>query len=601
MKSHIQKLVLVFDVSGSIGKMVAGSLVSRLEWLKAEALRRVACYEREGIGAIEVYTLKDADLRPCAKRRTASQVVEAIQADPHASTYRWDALGSLCGNRDRPLQHAHVVLLTDADLDHSSNFDCQSVAKRLESQGSRLEVVEAPDVLMSGMLGLSTDQDCGVEPQVENLTDCDTGLIELVRECVVMATLFLRDRMHLEYQPVTTVLVDEATVLRNRPRTPGDGFANDPDLLYDLCEMLRLLQGTCLAAHVSRPQKDWSNRDAWNFSQYIVTSLIHSLDAPPSDAPFLIGGEDVNVDDALRVMDEVDDWLKNGAPELAWDMRRVGAYFETYGRIYVSGKSRTQFDQNCWRRRFDGDVAALLDETFDSSGMVRKDPRSLALLHCETLAIVKKLFEQLPTQAASPVGSKCRLYGCYIHAPGLRPLAISGKGGRRYEHHSPDSGMVLLALNECKRLADDITAEDENKDEGARQKMLKRVLCDILVHEHAHAIMKQGVSIDPVTGKHQPVIIGEFCELVEEAIAEWLEFEAFRWDPRMLASIRAHAGSSCFPGWPYAGALILEAMETDSMLGLDAMRCLLRHYRSGDTHGARNRLKRWHQIGKSNQ
>ena len=132
-----------------------------------------------------------------------------------------------------------------------------------------------------------------------------------------------------------------------------------------------------------------------------------------------------------------------------------------------------------------------------------------------------------------------------------------------------DGGKVLLCLEDCKVAV--ATEEDAE--------LWPKFLFPILVHEHAHAIAREGVKQG---GGYFHDWTGRLHEekAVSESLAEWAELDYCREDAALRDIILGHAASGDFPVWPYAGALLLEKLCSDE--GVQAYRELLREYRSGN-------------------
>jgi hypothetical protein len=602
----MNKLILIFDLSSSISGRIVGSMLTRLDWLKIEARNRIKQASVHGVKEFELYTLAREQMTNVPIYGSVMRCVDSLEAKTRASTRRWDAIGFHLMRDEEALSNATVLLFTDADADESRRYWQEDVEHFLCGyRQSTFELVAAPDEVSLGSLGISSNVDPNLySPVVVDLVGRDSSLIRMVEDCVARAVTFVRDRTGLRYEPVTTVLIDQATIETHRSLGIDTTKADD-QLLYDLCEMLRLLQGTCLVFHKFFQDNDphYTKLDR-SISEYLPSSLINFLD-PHSNSRMKVetnfyvleelGDNCTLIDAVVYLLDKVEQWfeLAHTQPWASDHISHVSVYFEGYQRISFFGETRKLFDHECWRRYDDGHFDVLLEATFDGKGYVKASMGAWYLLHRETSRIVKQLLDYLPPGSKCEVVSQLRLYGCYMRPPNVGSLVISVDGGSKYVHRSKKSGVVLLAINECMDLAKKIS----NSEDGDFETVCDQVFCDIMVHEHGHGAIHEGIALHSLSGKPVRPNIDEHAAEVEEPIVEWLEFEAFRWNHKLFKWIMEHANAGCYPNWPYAGALILESLQNQAQLGNEAMRSLIHLYRSGDTNAARARLASWMRLG----
>ena len=93
----------------------------------------------------------------------------------------------------------------------------------------------------------------------------------------------------------------------------------------------------------------------------------------------------------------------------------------------------------------------------------------------------------------------------------------------------------------------------------------------ILVHEHFHAILNEGLPSPPSRRSGR-------AQALEEALAEWVELDLFRHDKQMRDWVLAHAASGIFPSWPYAGAILVERLAQED--GREGVTKLIEEFRA---------------------
>ncbi|WP_045217599.1 vWA domain-containing protein [Desulfonatronovibrio magnus] len=140
-----------------------------------------------------------------------------------------------------------------------------------------------------------------------------------------------------------------------------------------------------------------------------------------------------------------------------------------------------------------------------------------------------------------------RRYGFY-----LRRFACSDDLPKLVQTMIKNTGIVVLCANPIMeekiikfKKGGRIIEEKLNVDE------VSKIFCSILLHEHFHAILQEGI---PMRNKLPNV--NE--KPLEESLAQWAEINYFRSDTEMKNWCIAHALKGPFPYWPYAGAIFVE-------------------------------------------
>jgi hypothetical protein len=156
-------------------------------------------------------------------------------------------------------------------------------------------------------------------------------------------------------------------------------------------------------------------------------------------------------------------------------------------------------------------------------------------------------------QATNYFVKNARLYGCYYAraetpSPSLPPEVafLNQQSGVVFVAVSP----LLEQAEEVSKLYSKISSHD----------LFVKMLTSVLLHEHFHAIVNEGIPERLSPANHSAE------KAVEESLAEWVELDFFRHDPLMYQWITAHASSGVFPTWPYAGALKIERLAVSEKL-----------------------------------
>ena len=171
--------------------------------------------------------------------------------------------------------------------------------------------------------------------------------------------------------------------------------------------------------------------------------------------------------------------------------------------------------------------------------------------------VVALLRDALPVELTPPgvsaggnqvllnVRKSIRRYGFYAR-PGVTGSSLPAE----VRSLGRTSGLVFLC-------AAPILEAARQLDKPSCHELANKLLASVLVHEHFHAIIQEGVPSRDHRGKPD-------ASNLEEALAEWVEIDFFRSDPTVRGWLLEHACSGTFPTWPYAGAIWVEhlaAME----------------------------------------
>ena len=621
----MKDLFLVIDTSGSMKQSVGDATTrSHLDCMKTAALDVLDNWD--GDGAVEVYSCAGEQIRLIGEdSRAAPAIRELTGAGVSGATRRWDAMMEYFEDKVRDCktgkcQPCTVILFTDNDDDNSERYNLADLRELFDgtphasfhimtySQAASGVVAEPPVPTMDPDAAKDdpglVDRDRVIvksmyvppAPVLAALA-CDRGLLDTVGECMPDILRHLQGRSGLDYSPVLTILIDRQSMLNINPAAATPPL--DDQLRLDLQEMLRLLHGTALNFHV-RMTEEYRQRHSeclWNFAQYVALRLIGYLDEPQkadrnwwtdSDyrsakkaRPQVFGNDFGIFNVALVTMDAVGEWLRlvtKGDPA-HWPVL-CDEYFEAYGRCTIGGKQRHEFDLSCWQRRLPQQEWEEFESQFGEDGQLIKEMNALCIVHKITLEAVKRLLPLVKRAIDARLISECRLYGFYLPPKPTHSVDVErilAACGLPPHFAFSSSGFVFVCIEDCATLAKQLAAERGQE----YSTTLRNILTTVLTHEHGHAIIHQGADhAEHLPGSQQAIIHGGPAE---ETLAEWFELDAFRGNPIMTESIRAHAGSGSFPSWPYAGSLIIEHFDSSMDLGGQAFLRLLKLYRRGES------------------
>lgn len=141
------------------------------------------------------------------------------------------------------------------------------------------------------------------------------------------------------------------------------------------------------------------------------------------------------------------------------------------------------------------------------------------------------------------------------------------------EHWMAQNGLPrYLSLPGCGKVL--VAPDVLGIDNPLSQAVTDRLVESVLVHEHFHAVIHEGV--DPGL---TPAATGWDAALaLDESLAEWAEMHFVRSHAMLLDAVVAHSRRGGYPDWPYAGAAWVE--EVFKNRGLDGVRELIRGFRS---------------------
>ena len=119
--------------------------------------------------------------------------------------------------------------------------------------------------------------------------------------------------------------------------------------------------------------------------------------------------------------------------------------------------------------------------------------------------------------------------------------------------HASECGVVLLSLSQMRKDCKDWLGNREPADHQALVEMLA-------VHEHAHAIVHQGLEKDGSRpwDLQYDIKDRDSYHAVSEALAEWATLERFRKNRALSILIREHIEADRLPQWPYNAAASIE-------------------------------------------
>ena len=183
-----------------------------------------------------------------------------------------------------------------------------------------------------------------------------------------------------------------------------------------------------------------------------------------------------------------------------------------------------------------------------------------------------------------------RTYGVYFPKGGR----FSGQLREIFEHNGfpahflqTNDDMVFLCIERIKKEIEEVLAEDPSLDVDA---MSRNLITSTLVHEHAHGITYQGIDRNGMASRWKSKDYdNDHFSAINESLAEWAEYNFFRYDDEMMEIIREHAQSGEFPVWEYAGMLLIE--KYFNVLYEERFRSILNYFRLDVNEAYKHLLK----------
>jgi len=633
----MKDLFLIIDTSGSMKQSVGdGTSRSYLDCCKEAALDFLSHWD--GDGKVELCSCSAEHIRPIPTSGLVGMAVSAIRgltaANVGGATKRWDAMMKHFKDKVRACETQKcppctVVLFTDNDDDASTRYNLEDLQELFDatphasfhlttySQTTSSMAAEPPVTTLESdsaqdALGLA-DRDRAVMKSmyvppapVLSAIACTATLRDTVVECMPDILRHLQGRSGLNYSPVLTILIDRHSMQSLNPAVATPPL--DPQLRFDLQEMLRLLSGTALNFYMQATDEfRQGNRACHSFAEYVAGRLIDYLEKSykvdrewrldgsykrASESDPQVFGNDFSISNVLFVTMEVaGEWLRqaaDGTMPLSQPDMIAERYLEDYGRIIIGGEKRREFDLDCWQRRLPHKQWKNFESQFGKDGRLIKDMESLSTVHDITLAAVKRLLPKVMHPSEARFVSEIRSYGFYLPPQSSEVERILADCGLPAHFAFSSSGFVFVCIEDCAALAKQL-ADDCSR---GYPEALRNILTTVLTHEHGHAIIHQGSDPNEHPPGSQQAIIRSHP--AEEALAEWFELDAFRGDPIMTESIHSHASSGgSFPSWPYAGALIIERFDSSMDFGGQAFIRLLKLYRRGESDRVAELIKKW--------
>jgi hypothetical protein len=623
VSSHV---CLMLDTSGSMD----------LESLRHALVAMVNDEAEKALLPAGLFTFSDK-LRSRGRVADVQSLSEILsKVSPRGRTALWESLGELL---DKIPEGVEALVLCVTDGGDRRSCDTQDVVRkryadraplvslkimlvgehRVQASGDdgidevavpRMEDVPSELVYALALSGrLRLDMSLSILP----LTDrAEANDVERVRRAAVRTVRYLEDLTDLRYYPVPTYIVDKHTLEAARAGEGGvadlDGhekgdfrriaeFIKTVSLIFHRspystgegaipAAKLEICRGTLDAAQMDAllvfaehcfgsSVADMLDEHRANSDLYIEEPLRSWLPPQPTDQPLM---------QSLRLTREIQRVMAcviERHPDSIGE--GPGLWFSSGGQ----GIKPTPTNLAPWERRLiEGELAILGECVTDGEWATPDAPVKLMRVSLDCL---ERHLSRIVAAGVPDYIRDVRTYGMYFAPPG----DSAGLDGRLRELGFPEwfgaarGGLVLICMEELRRRLQAMAEKRSSQDAGD---ILDDVLTDILIHEHAHAVIRegQGGDLDPMYRAVQSRREEDYGW--EEALAEWTEINYFRNHTHMFEDVRNHAASGTYPAWPYAGALVIEEKCRAGENPTETFRSLLRQHRAtaaGGTSGWR--------------
>lgn len=421
--------------------------------------------------------------------------------------------------------------------------------------------------------------------------------VAMVKDSVVKAVQYLEPLTDLQYYPVPTYIVERDTIeqlVGGEPATPLDEKEREA-----LLQTAKALWDFELALHRGMPYTGYEEMksfvqacrgalsdDLWSELKYRAEGALGGM------VLALLNNRDYrrSVDDYLRDLRSLREFVGQDTPMpkaqvmISRELHRILGCLIRRG-LQLSDNCSTLLEAERARGRHAGRSAcgfhAIIpfpSEDPPEHPVFNSDERSRSR-RCFTdrgawatddapaefmgllIDVIERLLPRIMTSATPEFIRQARTYGTYYAPPGNRAKlerAIRNAGLPNW-FAFPEGGFVLVCIEQ---LRERVTAHAKQSPSTHPEQLLSWMLLDIAIHEHAHAIVREGQRSHDDMACHpvrEPV-----DRNADEAFAEWCELNYFRDNPLMKEAIEGHAALGAFPEWPYAGATIIETAYASS-------------------------------------
>ncbi len=616
----MSRITIMVDVSGSMGFPVPGKASRKID-LVSEQIRKIM--EKAGLESVRVFTFANS-----LKDHGDMTVDDLLSHEFHISggTLMWDNLARVIeslGDDDRGGSGPEFLFCITDGEDQGSNRTSQEVIELAERHGVNLKIiligldevesfdddipkeniVQVEDISeISDLTVQSLDktgaakpgtlgEQCFVIPSVLPLAEDTKAYVSVVQEGVSKAIPYIESLTGLRYYPVTTYLVDKATIDALTAIKRPEDVESAGNLRKPIEELFRFIYAVALVINrdtfkdangldlnIMRKfyKKGFSIEDADRYRNYAERAwcLDHIVHNCFDEKPWTL--EDYADSVFFPEISPKKDFVRNVFDDLNEAVNILKRIQRKYrGRVFLSDdyffsswgsiQDRDNPDFNLWKGLSRTDRQKL-ERCIEPDGKWKKDIDSILTGFSIAVKLIIPLVRQClnSKDALIEIIREMDCYGLYVHPSSeensqMRRLLTDG--GFPNWFYPENTGYVLIAPNKIADRVNDLKTDDMDTD--ARQSLVAGLILATVVHEHTHAATYEGIgqtgrgcsvyNAPAPAPKHQ-----NQHNIVSESIAEWSELNYFRNDDRIYDVILAHASmDEHLRTWPYAGALVL--------------------------------------------
>ena len=565
-----------------------------------KALHNVSCYGSTSIGDSLLEVI--GELKKDSAKNTS--IVCVTDGEDYSWQSKYNEITQIVA--DMPDVTLKVIILGKAlsyiDRETETDNEIVSYIDDLEQVKVEIEnVMKKPLIEMQPKLTIA--------PVVIPLVKCDAADLKAVEDALQQTIPFLETLTELRYYPVPTFLVNSYMLQSTGLKEKGVQF--DENIKEDIEEICRFLEAVCLTYHCGEFTESWIRDGRPTGSEKCGRDDVPTYDENTRDygswlkennewrewvrgcSEWVIGGlrkysDGEDIPDAFAVPKPAADYAKgatNQNERLAGALKVLSTIRTVLNKLSKSEIEELELKnerfsygrdnpiREVWCRRLKNGKFHKLWASVDQCGNWKRDIVSISSAYSIALNLLIELLPQAKLQSMEyyKVISNLRTFGVYIppsHVDNKNFQALL-KENNFPDYFTPQCGKVLVCLEDCRKAA-------ESCSDAA---LWPKFLLPILVHEHTHAVVQEGIdemrkSVQNWTGDADEMTV------VSETLAEWSELEFCREDDTLTEIITEHSGSGNLPEWPYAGALLLEKICQKD--GIQAYKDFLRNYREGN-------------------
>lgn len=573
----MENINIMIDISGSMSEEFYGK--RKIDIVK-ENLISILKENRFKSIRLGVFTYQYKKIGDYNNLETAIESIENIN-NTFGLTKIWD---SIIQNIDDIEDNTIILCFTDEDsINDKNNYNKNDIENKLKDKTNvKLEIIlhnsineskeemEKINIRKQNFNNLNQSIEEIIEKELKKddkklkisvpiipLIQCNNYELEIIKDGVKAAIEYLEDLTQLRYYPVPTYIVDEYKIIITNPSK--NKIEENPSIESIRNFLIRFV----LNFHSGRYSEYIKNNcysDYTNLSKEILYKLIAysegSLNHKSSDNVFIEGISNFrnlinnHYDNTITIISILEKALKTYP-----DIKVSDEYFKTLedGILYLEKERYLNLEdwkKYCSKREFE-----IIINSIENGFYKLELKHILAVFKIAVRIVFNEMKNQRELYSKYPELIKEReTFGVYLHPnvfhKKFEEIIIKEQAPKYLAHDN--NGKVLICLGHIMKFAKQYNFSDT---------VLKKFITSIIIHEHTHAIIKEGVSDLKIEVKNK--LSDKEYLIYNESFAEWSELNYFRNDIEMTEIIYEHITSGDLPEWKYRGALNIEKKSGD--------------------------------------